>query len=133
MLFLFLTLIALINGNTYLVSGFNGNDGKCDHVMDGGKCVYPDGCYILMTKVFSNKNVTHIGLTPILPYIDDCNITDKSSQPIYIVYGVNDNCDYVDQTGHLSSGLWNTMFFYCRILKVSSTKIVMITPTMTIK
>jgi hypothetical protein len=116
--------VAAVSAQSFYISGY---DSKCNHVVEADKCTYPDDCYLKMTKLGQIQNVTRIGLIPMGNRVINCDLPDKSSGRIYIVYGANNKCEYVENTSHLVSGLWNSMLWFCSILHSQSVEGIMIT------
>lgn len=123
--------VLTVSRNLTSVSAYSfylwGYDSKCNHVVKPDKCTYPDDCYLKMTKLYQIENVTHISLIPIENPVINCALPDKSTGRVYVVYGANNECEYVEHTSHLVSGLWNSMIWFCSILQNQSVAGIMIT------
>ena len=111
------------NHNDVIIAGFSDT---LKFVLQNKDCIYPDNCYDIMAEFISNPNVTFVGLMP-YPDTPECNITDNPDNDDYIVFGVDSDFKYVNNSIYVSNSLWNTLGLMCSVTSIPETRWAMIT------
>ena len=115
--------IVLSNDNNVLIAGFDSNFRFITH---NKECKYPNTCYDIMTQFTNDSNIVFMGLMPMHPG-PECDIPDKSDDDMYMVFGVDPDFKYINNSIYVSDGLWNTLSFICKINSNPKTAWIMVT------